>query len=160
MIAEIAGGLSALKSASELTKAIIDIRDLSVVQGKAIELQRQILAAQESALAANEKQSLLVEKVRALEAEVARLKEWDTGKDAYRLTKVGTGAGVFVYIPETATDPTKANHWLCVTCYDKRQRSLLQYQGRTGTRGDESLYRCPNCKNDIRVHYNYAPGKG
>lgn len=159
MIGEIAGGLAALKSASELTKALVDIRDTTIVQGKAIELQRQILAAQESALAANERQTAMVEEIASLKTEIARLLRWDAGKDAYRLTKVGTGAGTFVYVPAEATDPKKADYWLCVTCFDKGQRSILQYQDRTGQRADEDRYKCPNCKNDIRVHYTYAPGK-
>ena len=116
MIAEIAGGLAALKSASELTKAIMDLRDATVVQAKAIELQRQILAAQESALAANERQTTLLEQIKALEKEIARLKKWNADKSKYEMKSVGSGA--FAYLPSPSDDPRAANHWLCVTCFD------------------------------------------
>jgi hypothetical protein len=156
MIAEIAGGLAALKSASELSKAIIDIRDATVLQSKAIELQRQILAAQESALAANERQTALLERIKELEEEVVGLKKWDADKSKYDLTNLGTGA--FAYVPKPESDIAKPEHWLCVKCFDDGKRGVVQNQGRTPDK-QRSIYTCPNCKNTFQVHWSNHPGR-
>lgn len=155
MIAEIAGGMAALKSASELTKALMDLRDTSIVQAKAIELQRQILAAQESALAANERQSTLLEEIKALKAEIAELKNWNGDKSNYEMKTVGSGA--FAYLPRPNDDPRAADHWLCVKCFDEGKRGVLQHQGRTKD-NRHAIFGCPICKNTIQVHWNTYPG--
>jgi hypothetical protein len=47
-----AGGLlGTLKTAYDLAKDLMDLRDATVRQGRVVELQKQILAAQESAVA-------------------------------------------------------------------------------------------------------------
>ncbi|MCP3402829.1 hypothetical protein [Bradyrhizobium sp. CCGB20] len=157
MIAEIAGGLAALKSASELSKVIIDIRDATVLQSKAIELQRQILAAQESALAANERQTTLLERVKSLEEEVVRLKKWDADKSRYELKNLGVGA--FAYVPKPNSDIASPEHWLCVKCFDDGKRGVVQDQGRTPDK-QRSIYACLNCKNVFQVGWRTSPGRG
>jgi rubrerythrin len=156
MIAEIAGGLAALKSASELTKAMMDIRDATVVQAKAIELQRQILAAQESALAANERQTVLLERIKSLEEEIAQLKRWEGDKTKYELQNLGTGA--FAYVPRPDSGLSEPEHWLCATCFDRGVRGIVQNQGRTKD-DRHSIYGCPICKNTFQVHWNTRPGR-
>ena len=155
-ISAIAGMLSALKGATDISKAMLDLRDGQLIQAKVIELQFQILAAQSSAFAANDERSALIDRVRSLEEELAGLEKWDTGKDQYRLTQIATGA--FAYTPQPNADRAEPPHWLCVKCYDGRQRSVLQYQGRTSN-DRESNYACPVCKSTIRVPWNRTPEK-
>jgi hypothetical protein len=155
MIAEIAGGLTALKSASDLSKAMMDLRDTAEFQTKSIELQRQILAAQESALAANERHTALLEQIKLLEAEIAHLKKWEAEKSAYNMKNLGSGS--FAYMSSQASEARAADHWLCVKCFDEGKRGVLQNQGRTKD-GNHSIYGCPICKNTLQVHWNTYPG--
>ena len=62
-MAMIAGAMSALKSAGDLTKLMIASHDANVIRQKAIELQEQIFTAQQNALAAQSEQFTLLERV-------------------------------------------------------------------------------------------------
>ena len=49
----IASAVSSLKTASEIAKSLIGLRDTALLERKVAELNREILAAQQSALSAN-----------------------------------------------------------------------------------------------------------
>jgi hypothetical protein len=57
----IAGAISSLNAAVNITKAMKDLRDWSIVQSKVIELQSAILDAQSSLFTANEERATLIE---------------------------------------------------------------------------------------------------
>ena len=146
--------VSSLKTAGEITTAIVGLRDTTLIQSKVIELNGVILAAQNSALAANVSQGALLDQVRSLEQEITRLKKWDGDKQQYKLTKIGTGA--FAYTPKPNTEVAEPPHWLCVKCYDNSERSFLQFQGRTPNR-NESIYKCVTCKTEFKVEWQHTP---
>ncbi len=147
--------LAATKTAFDLAKTILDVQGSMKVQGKVIELQQQILSAQQSALLASEAQAALLRRIQELEAEITRLKEWDAGKSEYRLLDAGSGA--LVYMPEAEPTPTQPNHWLCVKCFEHdRRRSVLQNQGRS--RDDQqTIFGCPACRSTVMVHWRRGP---
>jgi len=135
MIGEVYGGISAFKSLMDIAKGLKDIKDAPARNSAIIELQEKIFAAHEA-------QSSLIQKVRTLEEELARLKKWEGDKKQYKLTGIGTGA--VAYAPEPNTDLAKTPHWICAKCYDKGERSFLQNQGRT-PKNDENIYKCGTC---------------
>lgn len=135
---------------------MIGLRDTQMIQAKVIELQSLILDAQSNAFAAQEERAALIDEARALKEEVARLKHWDAGKDNYRLTKLAIGA--FAYTPRPNIEGGDPPHWLCVKCYDNRQRSVLQYQGHVSSQR-ESVYGCSTCKSTIQVSWSCNPDK-
>ncbi|MGV7218866.1 hypothetical protein [Bradyrhizobium sp. UFLA05-112] len=73
-VSAIAGMTSALRSATDITKAMLDLRDAAMIQSKVIDLNTKILEAQSAAFAANEERRELLQKLEALEAEIKRLK--------------------------------------------------------------------------------------
>lgn len=148
--------MGSLKTAGEITQAMIGLRDATMIQTKVIELNGIIISAQSSALASNLSQMELLERVRTLEAELASMKEWDSSKDKYQLTKVALGA--YAMMREPRADSAEPAHWLCVPCYEKRQKSVLQYQGRTSNNA-ESIWTCPACKNKIQTPWSATPDK-
>src|SRR5437868_5960993 len=95
----ISGLASSLKAVSEITKAMIGIRDGAMLQAKAIELNEIILSAQQSALDANIAQSELTQRVRDLEAKITKLESWDTEKRRYELAEIGAGGFAHVVKP-------------------------------------------------------------
>jgi hypothetical protein len=105
MVAEAFAALGAIKSASETAKALIELRDVSLVQSKAIELQRHILEAQEAALLARERESTLFARIRELEEEVAGLKAWDAKAKDYEFKQVATGAFAYPWRGRITCDP-------------------------------------------------------
>ena len=87
-IATISSAISSLQTAAQIARGMMGLRDATLVQGKVIELQSAILAAQTDALTAQSEQYSLVEKIRRLEEEVARVKAWEREKDKYELKEV------------------------------------------------------------------------
>jgi hypothetical protein len=154
-LAAAGAAVSSLNAAFNLTKTFLDVQGAVKVQAKVVELQSQILSAQQSAMTAQQTQTALIDRVKDLEAEVARLKKWDTDKDQYHLEQVGSAG--FVYSPKAEPDEANPNHWLCVHCFERGQRALLQDQGRV--RDDPGVvgYICPSCKTTTRARYTHSP---
>lgn len=143
---EIAGAISSLKAAKDVAEAMIGLRDAAAFQEKRIELQSKILDAQSSMLAAQDERATLIERIRHLEQEVARLEAWDAEKQKYEFCEPYPGAFAFILKPDAqGTEPA---HWLCAHCYDRGKKSRLQSHGR----GDPpyiEIYKCSDCKNQI-----------
>jgi hypothetical protein len=140
-VAEIAAAITGIRSALEVTKAMVGLRDAEAFRAKSIELQGVVLDALDKAIEAREAYAAQGDRIRALEAEVARLKAWDTEKQDYELKKVGDGAVVYMLKPDKrGNDPP---HWLCPNCYANGQKSFLNSTGASAGRG--GIYRCSNC---------------
>jgi hypothetical protein len=142
-----------LKAITDLAKLMIDARDASVVRAKANELQREIIAAQSSALAAQTGQLALLERKRELEKEVADLKTWEAEKKKYELTNVRpqndpTGAA-FAYALKEAASSTEPKHFLCANCYQQGYKSILQQEHRVP--GAVDIMFCQRCSAEINL---------
>src|ERR1700731_4790349 len=87
----IAEAVTSLKTASEIAKTLIGLKETSAIQTKVVELNGIILSAQSSALAAQSNQFTLLQKVRDLEAQIADLKAWDAEKNRYELAEIASG---------------------------------------------------------------------
>ena len=156
--ADVTGGMAALKAAADLSKTLIDAVGAGKLREQAARLHGEILDARMAAIDAHEAQTALKQRVRDLEAEIARLKEWDGGAGRYKLQKLGTTALAYVY--QAGPDGGEPPHWLCATCFDKRQKGYLVGIGRAGgTHGSSmNIWQCQTCKNQIQVHYSRSPG--
>jgi hypothetical protein len=98
--ASIAAAIGSLKTAADIAKGFLSLRETAAVQGKVIELQGHILAAQSSALAGQSDQLSLLEEIRSLKAKMAELEAWGAEKKRYELKNVGYSALVYVLKPE------------------------------------------------------------
>ena len=87
-MAAFASAFASLKAAGDIAKALVNLRDTTAFQTQLIELPGQILSAQSSALTAQTDQSVLLDRKRELEEEVARLKAWEVEKERYQLTNI------------------------------------------------------------------------
>jgi hypothetical protein len=88
-MAAITGLATSIRAAVEITRAMKDIHDANLIQTKTFELTREILAAQSYAMEAVAAQSALLNRVRELEEEKAKLEAWNTEKQRYKLTELG-----------------------------------------------------------------------
>jgi len=153
----ISAGLASLKLAFDVSKSMLDVHGAVQVQGKVFDLQREILSAQAAAMQAMEDKRTLLDRVRELEDQIARLKKWDADKAAYKLESVYPGA--FAYISLGEGDAAEPPHWLCVSCFDRGSRSLLQARGRDVRNDRLTVFACNACKSEIKVHYEVKPEK-
>ena len=144
-LAEITAAITGAKSSIDLARAMIDLRDSSAFMTKSIELQSALLDTLGKSIAAREEQSLQLDKIRALETEMADLKAWGAEKKDYELTAVGRGAMAYMLKPEArgANPP----HWLCPNCFSNGKKAFFQPAMTTGAMGGK--YLCPSCNSAI-----------
>jgi len=116
VVAETIAGLSSLKTAFDMAKALKDIDDRTRRNDAVIELQGKILGAQVA-------QAALIETAGELEKEVTALKAWDADKQRYKLTELIPG--VFAYSPKEKMENGEPSHRLCTSCYQHGLKSLL-----------------------------------
>lgn len=147
----IQGTISGLKVAGDLAKGMLELKSLSDVQGKVIELQSAILSAQSNALSANADQASMVEEIRALKEEVARVKAWETQKQRYKL--YSPWAGSVVYSLKESVSQGEPPHWICAQCYENGKRSILQHRAREG---GWATYVCGSCKSEVHSSHRGA----
>jgi hypothetical protein len=145
MLGEIIAATNSLRAASQIAKGLIDLKATTEVQAKAIELNGLILDAQGELLAANAAQAALVEEIRELKSKIAHMKDWETQKQRYELA--APFPGCMVYALKKSMSDGKTAHYLCTSCYQKGQPSILQ--GKEGnpkkTGISYSLYYCSIC---------------
>ena len=147
---EIAGAISALKSAKDIAEAMMGLRDTETFQAKRIELQSKILDAQSGMLAAQDERSTLVQRIRDLEQEVARLRAWDAEKQRYELKRWGDGA--FARVLKESEARGEPIHALCAACYDRGVKSLI-HSNREPT-WPKHAWDCPTCKFALKAPAN------
>jgi hypothetical protein len=105
------------------------------------------MAAQACAMEAMTAQSALLERVRNLEEEKAKLETWNAEKTRYEFREVSTG--VYAYTMKPGMEQGQPFHMLCANCYDNGKRSPLQATERLQSR--RRLHACPQCKTDYAM---------
>jgi hypothetical protein len=146
-VAEIAMGVTSLRAALDVAKAMVGLRDAEAFRSKSIELQGLILEALEKAIESREAYSAQIDRIRALEAEMADLKKWGAEKENYELKTIGHGAMAYMLKPQARG--TSPPHWLCPNCYAKGKKTFLQATGAQIQR--KTVYRCSTCDSPVSV---------
>ena len=123
-MASIAAAAQSLKVAADIAKGMSELKTAAEIQSKVTDLQREILAAQSGALAAQSEQFAMMEKIRELQREVARVRAWEETKQRYQLYE--PSKGTFVYALKEGAHGADPSHWICTRCYDEGKRSILQ----------------------------------
>jgi len=142
------GAISSLKVAGDIAVALNGLKTMSEVQAKAIELQQIILTVQSSALTAQSDQFTLLQTIRDLEAEVARVKAWDEEKQRYAL--VSPWGGAVTYALKKESSLSQPAHWICATCYENGRKAILNDFVEAPAKGRHSVgLGCPVCKAHI-----------
>jgi hypothetical protein len=144
----IQGAIGGLKTAFDIATGISKLNTMAEVNAKAIELQQIILSAQTSAFAANSEQFAMIQRIRDLEDELARVKAWETERQRYKL--VSPFSGAMVYAVQKAMSNGEPAHYLCTNCYRSGKASILQ-----NTQNIEgwTSFLCPICKSEARTHW-------
>jgi hypothetical protein len=157
MLAELVAATESLKAAGQIAVGLIDLKTTTEVQAKAIELNQKILAAQNDLFAANAAQAALIERVRELEREVARMKHWDTQKQRYKLA--APFSGCMVYALQKSMSNGEPPHYLCAACYQNGKPSILQGKtvGAAGISLRNAFYQCATCKSEAITRWTNIP---
>jgi hypothetical protein len=149
MLIEISQAFSSVKAITDLASLLSKTRTDSAVVQKAIDLQSIIISLQSSlTIIQSEYQALLAEKD-DLKKQVMELENWQTESSNHALQEITSG--VFVYTKKIHQDSSEPMPWLCVNCYDKKHKSILQYKEITV---NGTIYICHNCGKEIVDHQN------
>lgn len=145
MAAEITAGVSAIKSAFDIAKGLQGLQDAAARDRSLIDLQKELLAAQQA-------QSDLIDRVRELERELTMLKNWEADKARYQLAEVAPGL-VALAIREAQRNG-EPFHRICATCCASGKKSYLQQVIR-GPHYD--MFRCHTCGEELEVNKGDPP---
>ncbi|HEY8871812.1 MAG TPA: hypothetical protein VIM52_02200 [Stellaceae bacterium] len=145
MVAEVYAGIGAFKAMFDMAKGLKDIHDTTIRNGAIIELQEQILSAQAQ-------QSELIDRLRALEKEIAEAKTWETEKRRYQLEQLPPGSFALALKPEfSGGEPP---HYICQTCFQRGKKSILHADEHYN--GIHHLS-CCECSTKLQVGHFVAP---
>lgn len=141
MYTEIVAAVQSTKTAIELVKAANGLSNYNELLTAVNSVQIKLTDAIASALASQEKQASLAERVRELEQQLSDIEDWKIQIQRYALTPFSTGA--LAYALKPGSEEGQPMHYLCTACVDKKKKTTLQPKGRF-------LY-CPECKTDIAI---------
>jgi hypothetical protein len=148
-ITALAGALTALKGIKDLSEAMIGLRDASAFQEKRIESQSKIIDAQTSIFSAQEERAMLIKRVNDVEKELAKFETWEAEAKRYELNEVAPR--VFAHVLKAEAQGAEPSHWICPSCYQKRQKSILQ-GFKSGMSGWS--HRCSSCNLEIYAGFD------
>lgn len=115
------GGFSA---AATILKLLKDAVTASDARAHVSELYYVILSTQAATLEGYAKQRSLLDEIRNLEEQLARIRAWEEEKQRYRLHGFNSGSFAYALKPESAR--SEPAHHLCATCYNKGHKTILQ----------------------------------
>src|SRR5687768_14992980 len=144
---EVQAALTAITSAHEFAKYVINRKVDAAVTQKAMELTDSIISLQEIILRLSSQNSLLLQEKKNIEDKLMQLEKWDATAAKYQLKEVVPG--LFVYSYERNIDSTTPSHWICTHCYELRKKSILQ---RKAQDLEGTIYECPSCRASFIDH--------
>ena len=137
----IAGAITGLRTAASMANDLVAIRDHAVLQAKVIDLQRTILDAQSSALAAQGQQQDLLDQIRSLNQQLEQATAWESLKARYELIELGDKS--FAYRLREAHRSEEPDHILCSKCFGDRRLSILNF---AFSHNKDFYWDCPTCR--------------
>lgn len=142
MYAEINAAIQSAKIAYELVKATKELSNSTEVLTAVNDVHMKLSSAIGAALASQEKQAALAERVRELEMQLRDVEDWNTQMQSYGLFEFPTKALAYKWQPKI-TKGGEPMHYLCTACVDKKKKTTLQPSSRH--------LHCPECKSHIRT---------
>lgn len=141
MYSEIISAIQSVKALSELVKAAHDLSNYAEFITAVSEISTKLMSATAVALASQEKQSTLTNRISELENQLRKIEDWERNIKRYKLYEFPTRA--LAYVLQQDMQQEEPMHYLCTSCVDKRQKSILQPY--------RNFLHCPVCKTDISI---------
>jgi len=158
MIAELSAGLSSLQALTNLAKTLNAANTQVSINDVKIALQEQVLELHNVLAAAQAAETTAADRIRDLEQQIVKLKNWEGEKKNYELHAVDFGA--FAYMEKEGVADGKPPHWLCTNCFDNGHLSILQFQSRDAPKGGGHVvdrWSCNTCDKGFGVMFRVSP---
>jgi hypothetical protein len=140
MVDGIGLALTSLKSASDLAKSLLELRDATKIGHVTLELQGKIAAAQQLALAAQQEQAALISKIDELKKTIVEFEDWDREKKRYQMESLPPG--ILMYRLKEGAENGEPPHKICADCYNKGKKSFLH---NLGSGNGLTHWKCNSC---------------
>ena len=121
---DVSAGLQSLDLILKGLKALASIREEKRLNDAVIDLQREAIELQRHLKTVDAENFALLQRVRALEAEIGNLKDRSAELERYELKSIGGGATAYMLKP--AMRGTEPPVWLCPACYANGKKAILQ----------------------------------
>lgn len=139
-ITTLSSALQGLFALQEMLKAGYSVRNANEVAQRVAEVQSQLMPFLSTAVESQQRELTLTQRIRDLEEENIKLKNWGRERERYGLTEISTG--VFAYRLKPGMENSEPAHLLCANCFTKDEKVILQAEAQ-----GETVYRygCPRC---------------
>jgi len=138
--------------AHQIIKTLLNLKIDQAVLTQILPLQSLLADAQVAQIALLDEKSSLIARVHNLEQKIVQLETFKEESKRYKLHDVGNSVVAYALKEEAASG--EPPHWLCTTCYNKQQKSILTPGPKAGP---EREYRCGNCPTTISVGIRHRP---
>jgi hypothetical protein len=153
-VSAIDGLTTSLRAIAEITKAMKDVSEASLISTKIYDLATEIVSAQSCALAVQSEQFDLLQNKNELAAEIVRLKAWNTERYRYELQSVGPGANA--YVLKGTMRGGEPVHWICADCFQSGKKRFLN---ESHADIHHVYHKCAECSYKIRVRKTPLSGQ-
>ena len=146
MYAELLSAAESVKTLGVLLKTANSLANYNEIVAAMSEVNAKLMQANTVALAAQEKQAFLANRIRELEEKITRYETWQATVERYALQNIGS-SGSFGYALKDGVETLEPFHYICKACYDKRIKSTLD------SHEDEyaTAFSCSICNHKIFV---------
>ena len=154
MLAEMTSLITSTKAAYDIAKGVSTLQsevDRNQAVSKILEVLVSVQFQASSVLA--KMNELEVEK-HELTKKLLELESWSKTEKKYQLKEIASG--VFIYEHQPVNESSEPLHWLCATCFQDRQKSILQRKQKSV---GGIIYICHKCQSEIRDHSQATPPK-
>jgi hypothetical protein len=154
MIDWVAAAFTSAKTAGDIAKSLITLRDEDLVRGRVMDLTGTLMDLQQQMMQGQLEQMALIKQVAELEDELKKVTTKQNVLDRYELLSVGPAKVVYALKAEfAALEPA---HFCCTNCYDKGHRSVLKAMGQ-GPHSESMKFSCPDCSYTFYITGQYLP---
>lgn len=141
----IAGAYNTLKGAAEIAQGLLTLKTDAAVSAKAVELNRVIGDVQQQLFTVQADHATMAGRIREIEAEIVRVKDWSNEKERYELHELAPGT--LTYRVKPSMRDSEPVHDICPNCYEDSIKSILQD---SGIKESHHMLWCPRCKSEYR----------
>jgi len=149
MYTEISAAIISAKTALEIAKAAHGLSNYNELVAAVSEVNAKLVDATVVTLASLEKQSSLTSEIAELKDKLREIENWEGQMKRYILHEFPTGA--LAYALQPGMEQGEPLHYLCTSCVDKNQKSILQPVK------DGRYLRCNPCGIEIIVLHSPSP---
>jgi hypothetical protein len=127
MYAEISAAVASAKTALEIAKAAHGLSNYNELVAAVSEVNAKLMEATVIALASLEKQSALTNEIAEIKEKLRKLERFERETERYILEQLPFGG--FAFALKKGMENGQPPHYLCATCMNKGEITILQPEG-------------------------------